>query len=380
MEPEDEPTWWDRFAHTVYNFLSLAMTLAFATAGLAAVYLLWGLFSGQLAGVDSLSKLDHERIVGIVSLASQTMAIGLGIGTLCLTALSWSEESLGYLILAGAAALGIGVPFLHTSMGGQSGSVASATAVASFVTASIAPGVIGAGLIAWDVARRFMGATKDRPVEKMEMAFGATAEAEARPMRLSLMAKCWEGPYCRELIRPHCPIFIARKACWREKRGCMCEEEIVNEAVSKSSGALLGMAPSPEFNYANPATPASRFSQSVAPRRVELTMAQKRERCRNCIIYNEHEREKYKLLLPVVILGGIALVAAFSPILRDMIVWGFSILEKAVATVSLQGGGSGIQFGHPTEAIQWAFIVAIGLMFISKLVQALEWMCFEVKI
>lgn len=381
MEPDDEPTLWDRISPTFYSIVSLAMALSFAAAGLAAAYLLWGLLSGQLAGVEALAKADRERVVGVVALASRVLTTGFAIGTLCLAFVTWGEETIGYLILAGAAAVGIGIPYAHSALGGNPGGLAVSSALAAFVGAAVVPGAIGALLAGFDVVRRFMGAAKERPVEKATMAFGAAAEAEHRPIRLSLMAKCWEGPYCREMIRPHCPIFIARKVCWREKRGCMCEEDIVSEAVAKSSGAgLLSMAPSPMFNYANPATPASRFSQTVAPKRIELTMAQKKERCRNCIIYNEHEREKYKLLLPVVILGGIALVAAFSPLLLALIGWSFDVLERAVATVSLQGGQSAFQLGRPNETISWALVGAIGLMVIAKLVQALEWACFEAKI
>ena len=380
MEPEDEPTLWDRFAPAVYSVVSLIMTIAFIAAGLAAAYLLWGLFSGQLAGADALAKADRERVIGIVGLAGRVLQIGLLGGTLCLAFVTWGDEMIGYLILIGAAALAFGLPYAHSALSGKMDGTGVPQALAAFVNSALAPGIIGGALVAYDVVRRFATAGKDRPVEKAEMSFGRQAVAEARPIRLSLMAKCWEGPYCREMIRPHCPIFIQKQACWRVKRGCMCEEDILTEAMGKVNSQLLTMAPQASSNFANPATPSPLFAQSAAPRRVELTMAQKRERCRNCIIYNEHEREKYRLLLPIVIVGGIATVAALSPLLRSVIGWGFGAIERVVSTVSMQGGSAGVQIGRPNDTIEWVLVGALGIMLVSKLLQLLEWACFEAKI
>ena len=376
---DEEPTLWDRIAPTVYSVVTLVMTVAFIAAGLAAAYLLWGLFSGQLAGVDALAKIDRERVLGVIALANRALSVGLAVGALCLTVLNWGDEVTGYAILGAAAAAGFGVPYAFATFSGKTGGVATTQALAAFVSGSYIPGAIGGLLVAFDVVRRFATAAKDRPVEKATMSFGKNAVAESRPLRLSLMAKCWEGPYCRDMIRPHCPIYIKKEVCWRVKRGCMCEEDILTEAMTKANNTLLTMAPQSQSNFANPATPSPIFQRN-APARIELTMAQKRERCRNCIIYNEHEREKYRLLLPITIVGGVALIGALSPLLRGVIGWGFGTIERIVSSVSMQGGATGFQIGRPNETIEWVLVGALGIMLVSKLLQLLEWACFEAKI
>ena len=92
---------------------------------------------------------------------------------------------------------------------------------------------------------------------------------------------------------PHCPIFLSRKACWREKRGCYCEEDIVAAAASKINGVVLDMAPDPKQNYANTARQVGTTGMENAYRKPALSHAQKVQRCKYCVIFNEHEREKY---------------------------------------------------------------------------------------
>jgi hypothetical protein len=304
------------------------------------------------------------------------------------------------------------------------------------------PAGIGAVLIARDVVLRFISALQPKHVESDNLTYGNEAKAEAKPIRTSLFAKCWEGPYCREFVRVHCPIFIKRAACWREKSGCYCEEEIVSQAASKVQGVHLEMVPSgasaptppPPSSPAatppvvTPTRPVGLSSVGSPPinrglghdplspppsagrggsvglsgvgssgvvhiqigneqpaavvtgnRKVELNAAQKRERCRNCVIYNEHQREKYKILLPLTFIGGIALCALFSTPARGLIGTGMIGLETLLARITFNSGPAP-KIAQPSDGAVWTLIGALSLMFLSKLLQVLEWACFKVKI
>jgi hypothetical protein len=201
-------------------------------------------------------------------------------------------------------------------------------------------------------------------------------------VRMSLLAKCWEGPYCRDFIRPHCPIFIARKACWREKRGCYCEEDIVSAAASKINGVILDMAPDPKYNFANVARQVGTSAADNPYRKPELSMAQKIQRCKYCVIYNEHEREKYTLLVPVVMVGSVLLCLLFTNVIRGGIGSVLTFTQGIVDRFSFGQGSSGTvaQLAHPNEAVEWAFVIAIAIIIVSKLLQVLEWACFKAKI
>lgn len=106
------------------------------------------------------------------------------------------------------------------------------------------------------------------------------------------MGKCWQLPFCRTYIREKCPIFHSKRTCWRERVGCMCEEKVIRDAL------------------ANKVIPKDAVAAATfIPYNRQLPMAVKRERCRQCVIYNEHQKQKYKLVLPMVVFLFIGLYA-----------------------------------------------------------------------
>ena len=91
----------------------------------------------------------------------------------------------------------------------------------------------------------------------------------------------------------------------------MCEERIVLQAM---------IAPDWKDQMAR-----AHQNQTLGGPRKDLSPEAKRERCRNCIIYNEHQRQKHKALTAV------ALIAV-----PGLLVWQFPLLQ-AVVNVLLHG-------------------------------------------
>ncbi len=407
----NQPSAWDTIGPFLVNAGTWVMSAAFVAAGLGALYLLFALFSGNLAQLGGLPAADRARLMGVVALAGNALAGGLAIGAICALVVTWGEESTGYILLGGAAVLGLGVPFVYTLTGGQGAgngatSVHVNMALARFIHAAYVPGAIGAGLAAFDIVKRLVSGVKPKTLEKEKLTYGGEARAGI-PKRTSLLAKCWEGPYCREFIRATCPIFLARKACWREKRGCYCEEDIVSAAASKVQGVQLEMVPTQR-----PLTPSS-AAASAAPviradqitvisgggaahvpmenvggvggnsgtsfRRVQLTHRQKIERCKNCVIYNEHEREKYKIMMPAAVLATLVLCFVFASPLRHLVGSSFGLMDSVLSKISFSGTPQK-NFGNVSETAEWVLVGAIGLMLVSKALQLVEWVCFKAKI
>ena len=406
-DEEFEPTVWDRLAPTVFSIATMVMIVAFFAAGLAALYLIYGVFTKQLANVESLPPPDRARVLGVVSLATQVLTAGLAVGTLAMSILLFIEETTGYIILGAAIAVGFGIQFAFQTFGGTIAGEGMQRAFAAFQTASLLPAAFGALLVGWDVFKRYKSALTAKEINVDQLTFGSEARAERLPMRTSIFAKCWEGPYCRESIRVHCPIFQERKSCWKELRGCYCEEDIVIEAARKAESATpLPMAPDPQFNFTNSPNPGlstvgsggtiatgggpiimSIGSAGVAPdeevfaRKMSSSMTdgQKRERCKNCIIYNEHMRDKYKIMMPAVLGGGVALCVLLSPLMREGIGLAFVGMERLANQIAISSSPTA-HFSRPPEPIEWAMVGAFSLMIVSKMLQTLEWVCFKAKI
>jgi hypothetical protein len=403
-EEEYQPTLWDKVSPTLFTIAGYVMTAAFIAAGLAAVYFFYNLFSGNLAQADGLPPADRARITGVINLAGQILLAGLAIGTLAAAFILVVEETTGYFIAVAAIAIGFGVQFAYQTFGGTISSQAMRQVFGAFQNASYVPLGIGVILIVRDVIARFISAMSSKDVDQTNLTFGSEAQAERKPLRTGIYAKCWEGPYCRDSIRVHCPIYVERRTCWKELRGCYCEEDIVIQAAQKAQGVPLQMAPDAKYNFANAPTPAPGLSAvggatpAVGPvilsigrtgvvtdeenfgrRKTELTITQKKQRCKSCILYNEHMREKYKILMPFVLGGGVLFCLVFSGVMRESVGMVFGGMERLAHQIAMSSG-PGPRFSRPPEPIEWAMVGAFSLMILSKMLQTLEWVCFKAKI
>src|SRR5205823_3893098 len=120
-------------------------------------------------------------------------------------------------------------------------------------------------------------------VKKDTLKYGKGIKEEQN-IRNTFMGKCWQLPYCRKFVRERCLIYHSRRTCWKERVGCMCEEEVIRNAMENRT-------------IPKDAVAAAKY----IPVNNRITMAQKRERCRQCVIFNEHLKHQYRLFLPVTV-------------------------------------------------------------------------------
>jgi len=398
--------------------------LVCAVALLAGGYLLYGLLSGNLGQFAHLPDPDRARILSNIHAASTAMTFGLAIGTVGATIVLWGEEYTGYGVVGATTLIGIGVPYLLGAFAAKADNYALQQAQAAFPHAMPIPLVVGGLLIAYDIAQRLIRVFQDRPVATERMTFGQEADAKAvseLPRRTSILGKCWEGPYCRDFIRPRCPIFLSRKACWKVKQGCYCEADIVSSAAEHISGIRLEMAPDALHNFANapggamPDTKTKIAFDPLAPdqvhlgtigtigtlgtlertgapvtaalsarrpeRKVELTAGQKRERCRNCVIYNEHQREKYRVTMPATIVAALAFCAVMNVPLRAFLSTCLRTVDSLVNQASFTGHDRPLVIvGQVSDSVIWCLFAALALIVVTKALQTLEWAIFKVKV
>ena len=349
-----------------------AFTIAAIVAALSIAYLLYGIFSHQLDGYSGLGHAERLRVKTNLGYAGIGLQGGMIVGSICAAICFFGAESTGWVLLVAAAAIGFGVPFAFTNIGGGATGDGIKMALAPFLPAAIPPGAIGAFLVVKDLILKTTAAVKTKVFDSNEMQFGTGAVKESRPTRTSVLGKCWEGPYCRTFIREHCPIFIKRQACWKNRRGCYCDEDIVSGAAAKVKGVMLEMAPASETNFSAPVQTS---------RKVILTEWQKAERCRNCIIYNEHQREKYRVFMPIVILGTIAGAAAFSQPAFALVKIMITRVDHLVQSLSFGPAGSTPKhFVEIADWAVWSIVLALSVMLISKVLQTLEYLIFVKKI
>ncbi len=282
---------------------------------------------------------------------------------LSVTFMAWGEETLGILQLAASAAFYFAPFYVPGIFGNSTPSEAGQAALGAIQAAGMVGGGIAIVVLIVDVSVRI----RVRSIQGMRsdaLKYGKGLKEE-KDIQNVFMGKCWQLPFCRKFVRERCPIYHARRCCWREQVGCMCEEQVIRDAME---GKVIP----------KDAIAAAQF----IPRNNKLTTAQKHERCRQCVIYNEHQKHKYKLLLPITtaIFAGIYFLFR-GPLLdasKGMIV----SLDKIIGRATFRGDSANLgnqigQSGLPFHEILLVCFMVVAFAYALKL---LEYCVFKLKV
>jgi hypothetical protein len=202
-----------------------------------------------------------------------------------------------------------------------------------------------------------MRAQQGWKVDQMRYGKGVKEEVDRHNV---FMGKCWQLPFCRKFVRERCPIYHSRRTCWRELTGCMCEEEVIRGAMENK-----------------PIPKDALMAATYIPRNMKLSVDQKRERCKSCVIYNEHQKHKYKLAMPVTLLS----LAGIYVLFHGPLISGVSVLigglDKLVGRVTL--GQVDTKIDAPTT-FQELLLVCIMVIVLAYAMKILEYLIFKLKV
>ena len=293
----------------------------------------------------------------------ELMMKGMLIGVVCTVAgsawLFWEEEIMVAVNLGGAIVLFLSSSIIPMAMpmaeyGKNTGVDAGYNALG--LAGKIYLGFAFAVLIV-DIALRVnqrskVGAKKD----SLKYGKGVTEESDRKNV---FMGKCWQLPYCRKFVREKCPIYHAQRTCWRELVGCMCEESVIRAAMENK-----------------PVSKEALLSGAAIPRNTKLTDAAKRERCKTCVIYNEHQKHKYKLAMPTVIIGYVLLYVLLRVPLANAINGFFTKGSAAITNAS----GNAIKNVETGDAFTQFAAATVVIMMLAYTIKIVEFAIFKLKI
>lgn len=326
------------------------------------------------AGANAAQVAQNVQIFSQAALFG-LLAISIGAGWLM-----WGEETVGPILLIVGLALVFCPSYLPGMLGGQpseqGGKVMEALASAGYLPAIIGFLLICGHLFIVVRTRAVQGARADQ----MKYGQGIKEESDVRNV---ILGKCWQLPYCRKFVRERCPIYHSKKTCWKERVGCMCEESVIRNAME---GKVI-----PADVVA-----ASKF----IPQNHKLTAQQKFERCKQCVIYNEHQKHKYKLALPGAAVG-VAAVYVFTrdpagAFIKDKLVF----VDKTAKKVTFDPGEQKTPEVDPKTGKTQAKLVSedvtginngfipyheilyfvFALVFLAYLVRLIEYVVFKLKV
>ncbi|MCS7300202.1 MAG: hypothetical protein NZ556_01415 [Fimbriimonadales bacterium] len=283
---------------------------------LGLIYLLYAVL---FAGLDSqqFTPQDQARIRDNLALAGNALLLGAG----CIViGLAWNyleEPMVGVVLLLLAVVFYWGVPFLI----GQFGVLPAPETLRDFALTRIRntawvlfpPGLVLTVFVslAHAIKRLRYGSSLDQTLR-------LGTEVSQQQVQRRFLGKCWQLPYCRDYVRERCPIYHARRTCWREGVGCMCEEKTIAMALKD-----VRLSDDPEKNA------------KYIPHNTTLSKWELKQRCNECVIYNEHQRQKYQLFAPLTVGTVLGIAYFFREPLQAQVLNLLGLLDSLLARFTL---------------------------------------------
>jgi hypothetical protein len=222
-------------------------------------------------------------------------------------------------------------------------------------------GIFAACVILADICVRIrVRAVQGARADQLKYGKGVKEEVDIRNV---FMGKCWQLPYCRKFVRERCPIYHAKRTCWKERVGCMCEEEVIRNAMA---------------NKTIPKDPVA--AVNFIPYNNKLPMVAKMQRCKQCVIYNEHLKHKYKFVLPVVLTTYIAIVAVFFDQLMGVMGAIITKVDRIVGIATYRAPGARDAAVATPYAFQVTMLVCVSVIILAYTIRLIEYLVFKAKL
>lgn len=349
--------------------------IALLVSILLLAYLLVGLYSGAWAKAPMqtlyhANRASYFRQVSNIEFVFHLLQLSAFLYVACLIAIAYVDESLGYVLTVFGLIFYAGLPWLTAriyDLRSYETDMATQGVMRDFQLLSWLFFMPGLALIVADLFRRFRTAAETAALQKVNVKYGRGIKKQVEAKHKNVfLGRCFEGPYCRPEIRVHCPIFLRKRGpCWHYKEGCMCEERIVLQAVINPEWKHQAAQTKSGFNFGE--------------KRKKLSPAELRERCRNCIIYNEHQRQKYKAMVAVTLIAFPVLAALNSTWLESAAQYVLVSLDNVMQRFSFDATPSSNAILH-TAGLEWALIGAICVILLAQVLKFIEYWCFKIKI
>jgi len=351
------------------SLAAIGLRAGAVVAGLGLAYLLYVIFGPKLSAMKSMNAADKATLLQSVGWARVMLVYGGGALVLSLCIRFFYEETIGVILtLAGA-----GLYFLSPSglasltMGSfaapANGKIDPAVALYQGIVHDIAliglfclvPGCL---LLVRDVIWRITRRVGAKPALQTE-------EEKSRTERLNRRRKpyemCWDMSVCNERARRFCPAWEKHKPCWQIKAGCLCDENIMRQALLERDRED-GVAQRPGAVDTRP--------------KVVLTAQQKKARCRNCTVYMEHQRQKFKIVTPVALVTVGVLYAVFYTRLYGLLYQFFERMDRFMSFLTYHKGPAE-SFASQGNTVTTLGLICLGVVALSFTFRIVEWLIFE---
>lgn len=347
----------------------LGLKFGVPVASLAGIFLLITAFGGHLEGTSKIAAADRADLMRIIPLALQALIYAsiVVVASVCIR-LHRDERTGQFLSFLGAVFC-LGSPALFGKFA-EAHRIAQSESYVSILDAFCRVGMIcllpGLILLLRDtILRIWMGVSVKRVLEKR---WGDEEERQMKHKLAKFYGSCWDMAFCRDFVKKVCPAWQSRKPCWRVKVGCYCDENTILRAMtagSKDNEHVRGIMQNLGLDK---------------PKETKLSSQIKRARCRRCGIYAEHQRQKYRLLSPMVFpLVGLFLLAFYEQI-TGVVGMALAKTDKIMSILTYHSAQTANSFSDDGRILTTLAVIWLTMMVISYSLKFLEYLVFELQV
>jgi len=200
-------------------------------------------------------------------------------------------------------------------------------------------------------------------------------DPEEKLERRSLFRHCWELSQCKGSLRVNCPNYRSHTDCWKAGSGCQCSPVLARHLVEELD-LELSHARSEEERRA-----VERMKENVLFRTKHDFHP---ELCRQCELLNEHQAHKFKALYWISYPIGIVVTTAALPLIHRGYAWAIKVTDALFGAMQLLPDNRASLEPFVSSMAEYSLepvaVFSVGLIIVSYLLDAMDWLIFEVKL
>ena len=353
-------------AHLIESSTLTGLKLSVPSMVITAAYLLYIVFGPKLHAA-AMSDVDRAYLHSTVALAEQILRIASFVAAVSLGLRFFYEAAVGQIMTIAGGILWFFSPtiFEGLTLGILTKNPTYQGIVSEFGRVGFVTLIPGAVLVLREIVARLAGGVKARNLAGRR--WGDEDERTKKHRRRKIYEQCWDMAFCREYVRDFCPAFKQRKPCWRMKAGCYCDGDTIMRAMAANASDnrfVRGIMQSIEED---------------SRRRSEMSASQKRMRCRRCVVYAEHQRQKYRILSPLVFP---AVGVFFWLCYNQLSTWVWRSLESTDRFISFlsYNPGAASSFSSQGPILTTLAMIWLGIVTLSYALRVLEYLIFKLQV
>lgn len=358
----------NRFSAAVEQITGLGLKIGAPIMALTVIYLCVVLFGKNIRDMAHMSAADREYMLNGIRIAGIALRWSSSIVVASLILRFFLEEVIGISLSAGGLLIFFGIPALFQNgdaVTGKDAQAVAAQALSHVCAAGLIVLVPGLSMVLRDGILRIWRGISDKRVVEHRRDFLA---GRSRQKSFKLIHNCWDMPHCRDFVRDVCPAFTKKKSCWRMKSGCYCDETTILKAMAGE------VTDNEHYRGFMEALTASRPKDNV-----KGSAKAKRARCRRCVIYTDHQREKYRVAAPMVFPAVGLIFYLYSKEIGSVVKTGVTSADKFFLFIA-KGTGTSYDPSVGANAITTMAMAWLAIMAICYGLRAVEYLIFDLQV